>query len=201
MELTTPTGAAVATTLAETFGAMPPMRILSSGYGAGSKDFPQHANVLRALIGEDTRATEATTVSVIEANIDDSTPQILANALDRLIEAGALDASLQPITMKKGRPGTLLQVIAKPEDRERLAALLFAETSTFGVRFFQAERRVQDRRWEEVRTAHGTVRIKISGAGSYAPEYDDCRALAQATGIPLKQIIAEANYEYLHRLK
>src|SRR4029079_9278694 len=131
----------------ESFGAMPPMRIQSTGYGAGSRDFTEHANVLRALVGEDTRAVEATTVSVIEANIDDSTPQVLAYALERLMEAGALDASLQNLTMKKGRPGALLQVIARPEDRERLVAILFAETSTFGVRFYQAERRVQEREW------------------------------------------------------
>jgi uncharacterized protein (DUF111 family) len=196
MELTTPTGAAVATTLAESFGAMPPMRILSSGYGAGGRDFVEHANVLRALIGEDTRATESTTVSVIEANIDDSTPQILAYALEKLMESGALDASLQALTMKKGRPGNLLQVIARPEDRERLMAILFAETSTLGVRFYQAERRVQERDWVEVRTSHGQVRIKISGTGSFAPEYDDCRKLAQATGVPLREILAAADFEY-----
>jgi uncharacterized protein (TIGR00299 family) protein len=199
MELTTPTGAAVATTLAESFGTMPPMRIVSSGYGAGTKDFPQHANVLRALIGEDTRASEATTVTVMEANIDDSTPQILAYTLDCLMEAGALDVSLHPLTMKKSRPGTLLQVIARPEDREQLAALVFAETSTLGLRFYSAERRVQDRSFVEVRTPHGQVRIKVSGAGSFAPEYDDCRALAQATGTPLKQIITEATNAYLNR--
>lgn len=199
MELTTPTGAAVAATLAESFGAMPPMRIQSTGYGAGGRDFVEHANVLRALIGDDTRATEATTVSVIEANIDDSTPQVLAYALERLMESGALDVSLQPVTMKKGRPGTLLQVIAAPEDREKLVSILFAETSTLGVRFYQAERRVQERGWEEVRTPHGTVRIKVSGTGSFAPEYDDCRKLAEATGTPLKQIIAEAGAEYLKR--
>lgn len=196
MELTTPTGAAVVTTLAESFGPMPPIRIQSIGYGAGGRDFVEHANVLRALIGEDSRATESTTVSVVEANIDDSTPQVLAYALERLMESGALDVSLQPLTMKKGRPGTLLQVIARPEDREKLVAILFAETTTLGVRYYQAERQVQERAWQEVRTPHGPVRIKVSGAGSFAPEYDDCRKLAQATGIPLKQIIAEAGFEF-----
>ncbi len=200
MELTTPTGAAVVTTLAESFGAMPAMRVQASGYGAGGRDFVEHANVLRALVGEDTRATESTTVSVIEANIDDSTPQVLAYALERLMESGALDVSLQPLTMKKGRPGVLLQVIARPEDREKLVAILFAETSTLGIRFHEAERRVQERDWMEVCTPHGPVRIKISGAGGFAPEYDDCRRLAQATGTPLKQIIAEAGYEYLSSL-
>ena len=197
MELTTPTGAAVATTLAESFGALPPMRIRSTGYGAGGRDFAEHANVLRVLIGEDSRAREATTVAVIEANIDDSTPQVLAYALDRLMQAGALDASLQPITMKKGRPAVLLQVIARPQDRERLAALLFAETSTLGVRFYQAERHVQERELVEVRTTHGPVRIKVSGTGGYAPEYEDCRKLAESSGTPLKQIMAEAGAEYL----
>ena len=199
LELTTPTGAAVAVTLAESFGAMPPMRIQSTGYGAGSRDFTEHANVLRVLIGEDTRATEAATVSVIEANIDDSTPQVLAFALERLMEAGALDASLQPLTMKKGRPGVLLQVIAKPEDRERLVGILFAETSTLGIRFYEAERRVQERDWVEVGTSFGPVRIKVSEAGSFAPEYEDCRKLALTTGSPLRQIIAEAGFLFYNQ--
>jgi hypothetical protein len=199
LELTTPTGAAVVTTLAESFGAMPPMRILSTGYGAGGRDFAEHANVLRILFGEDSRAAEATTVSVIEANIDDSTPQVLAFALERLMDAGALDASLQHLTMKKGRPGTLLQVIAKPEDRERLTAILFAETSTLGVRFYEAERRVQYRDSLEVGTSYGPVRIKISESGSFAPEYDDCRKLALTTGSPLRQIIAEAGFQFLNQ--
>jgi uncharacterized protein (TIGR00299 family) protein len=201
MELATPTGAAVVATLAKSSGPMPPMRIQSTGYGAGGCDFAEQANVLRATIGEDASATEAITVSIIEANIDDSTPQVLAYALDRLMDAGALDASLQPLTMKKGRPGTLLQVISKPEDRERLAAIVFAETSTLGLRFYQAERRVQDRDWVEVRTTYGPVRIKQSAEGSFAPEYEDCRALAAASGVPLKTVIAAANHEYLNRSK
>ena len=132
-------------------------------------------------------------VSVLEANIDDSTPQIMAFALERLMDAGALDASLQHLTMKKGRPGVLLQVIARPEDREKMTAILFAETSTLGVRFYEAQRRVQEREWVEVRTSHGAVRIKLGEGGAFAPEYEDCRKLALETGTPLRQIIAEAN--------
>jgi uncharacterized protein (DUF111 family) len=176
------------------------MRILSAGYGAGGRDFVEHANVLRVLIGEDTHATEATTVSVIEANIDDSTPQVLAFALERLMDAGALDASLQPLTMKKGRPGVLLQAIARPEDRERLMGILFAETSTLGVRFHEAERRVQERDWVEVRTSRGPVRIKVGEAGAFAPEYEDCRKLALSSGTPLREIIAEAGVLYANQL-
>ena len=197
MELTTPTGAAVVATLAKDFGPMPPMRISSGGYGAGSRDFPDQPNVLRALLGEASGAEEATAITVIEANIDDLSPQILGYAMERLLDAGALDVTLQPLEMKKSRPGTLLRVLAKPEDRDRLAGIVFAETSTLGLRMYAAERRVQSRRWVEVTTSHGTVRIKVAGDGAYAPEFEDCRRLAIATGTPLKQIIAEANFEYL----
>src|SRR5439155_8523094 len=197
MELTTPTGAAVVTTLAKEFGPMPPMRISSGGYGAGSRDFPDQPNVLRALLGEASGAEEATTITVIEANIDDLSPQILGYSMERLLDAGALDVTLQPIEMKKSRPGTLLRVLAKPEDRDRLADIVFAETSTLGLRMYAAERRVQSRRWVEVATPHGNVRMKVAGDGAYAPEFEDCRRLALATGAPLKTIIAEANFEYL----
>jgi pyridinium-3,5-bisthiocarboxylic acid mononucleotide nickel chelatase len=199
VELTTPTGAAVAAALASDFGAMPAMKIRAIGYGAGDKDFPEHANVLRVLVGEATGAREATTVCVIEANIDDSTPQVLGFAMERLMEAGALDATLQPLAMKKGRPGSLLRVIATAELREALCAIVFAETSTLGVRIYEAERRVQARHWVDAETAHGTIRIKAGSDGSYAPEYEDCRRIALATGRPLKEIIADANHAYLHR--
>ncbi len=164
------------------------MRISSIGHGAGDRDFPQHANVLRALIGERISAPEATLVSVIEANIDDSSPQVLGYALDRLMEAGALDVSLSPIQMKKNRPGSLLRVIARPEDQERLAQVIFAETSTLGLRIHAAERRVEERRMVEVETPWGSVRGKVSGEvsgpGLFAPEYEDCRAIAERTRYP-----------------
>ena len=201
LELTTPTGAAIAATLAKDFGPLPPMRISSTGYGAGDKDFPDHANVLRVLIGESTDARESTTVAVLEANIDDSSPQVLGYAMERLLEAGALDVTLEYVLMKKNRPGTLVRVIAKPEDRETLAQLMFAETSTLGLRIYSAERRVQARRILEVETPHGQVRIKISTDGSFAPEYDDCRKLAIASSIPLKQILAAANLAYLKNIR
>jgi uncharacterized protein (DUF111 family) len=121
---------------------------------------------------------------------------VLAYATERLFEAGALDVTLQPLEMKKGRPGMLLRVLAKPEDRERLAAVVFAETSTLGLRMYAAERRVQARSWVDVETPHGKVRMKVSGEGSYAPEYEDCKRIALESGVPLKQILAEANYAY-----
>ncbi|HEY1339141.1 MAG TPA: nickel pincer cofactor biosynthesis protein LarC [Bryobacteraceae bacterium] len=196
-ELATPTGAAVAATLASSFGALPPLKISRTGYGAGSREFPEQANVLRVILGEPTGASEAVAVSVIEANIDDLNPQVLAYAAERLLEAGALDVTLEPVTMKKGRPGTLLRAIVKPEDREAIAQLIFAETSTLGLRMYNAERRVQSRTWQEVETRYGKVRVKVSGEGRYAPEYEDCRKLALASGAALKDVIAEANYAYL----
>ena len=114
-------------------------------------------------------------MSVIEANIDDSSPQVLGYALERLMEAGALDASLSPLQMKKNRPGSLLRVIARPEDQERLAQIVFAETSTLGLRIYAAERRVEERRMVEVETPCGKVRMKVSAHGTFAPEYEDCR--------------------------
>jgi len=201
VELTTPTGAAIAVALATEFGALPPMQIAATGYGAGDKDFQEHANVLRVLIGETSAADEATTVSVLEANIDDSSPQVLGYAMERLLEAGALDVTLESVLMKKNRPGTLVRVIAKPEDREALSQLIFAETSTLGLRIYSAERRVKARHTMEVETPHGKVRIKIAENGSYAPEYEDCRALARETGVPLKQILAEANLAYQRNIR
>jgi uncharacterized protein (DUF111 family) len=197
MELTTPTGAAIATALASEFGSMPAMKITSIGYGAGDRDFPEHANVLRAIIGERSGATEATTIAVIEANIDDSTPEVLGYAMDRLLEAGALDVTLSAVMMKKNRPATQLTVLAAVEHRETLARIIFDETSTLGLRMYSAERRVQKRRFVEVETGYGKVRIKIGDAGGYSPEFEDCRKLAAANGKALKTVIADANLAYL----
>jgi uncharacterized protein (TIGR00299 family) protein len=195
MELTTPTGAAVAATLAGAFGSMPAMRIARSGFGAGTRDIAGQPNVLRVVLGEPTGATEAVAVSIIEANIDDLSPQILAYAAERLMDAGALDVSIEGITMKKGRPGHLLRVIARPEDRELLSRIVFAETTTLGVRAYTAERIVQERAVATVETRWGSVRVKASPDG-FAPEYEDCRKLAQSAGVALKTVIAEASELY-----
>lgn len=198
VELTTPTGAAVAATLAARFGPLPPMKIARAGYGAGTHEFPGAANLLRVLVGEPTGAEEAVTVTVLEANIDDLSPEIAGWAVERLLAAGALDATLQPLLMKKGRPGLLLRAIARPEMRDEIARVIFAETSTFGLRMYEAERRVQSRRWVEVETPHGKVRVKVSGDGWYAPEYEDCRRIALETGMALKEIAAETIRAYLN---
>ncbi len=196
MELTTPTGAALLAALATDFGVMPPMRVQSIGYGAGDHDFTEHANVVRVMIGQPSGAVEATTVTVIEANVDDASPQLIGYAMEMMLEAGALDALIIPAQMKKGRPGVLIQIIAEHEKREELIAILFRETTTLGIRFHTAERRVQPRDWLEVQTPHGVVRVK-SGDHGFAPEYEDARRIASVSGLPLKQILAEAAYAYL----
>jgi uncharacterized protein (TIGR00299 family) protein len=196
MELTTPTGAAVVAALAQQFGPLPPLRIAAIGYGAGDRDFTEHANVVRVMIGELSGAAESTTISVIEASIDDASPQIIGYALERLLEAGALDALVIPAQMKKGRPGVIVQILAAPEKREELIAILLRETTTLGVRFHEAERRVQPREFTSLETSHGVIRIK-SGPDGFAPEYEDARRIAAESGLPLRRILAEAAHEYL----
>jgi uncharacterized protein (TIGR00299 family) protein len=198
LELTTPTGAAVVAALSTSFGPMPAMRVDCIGYGAGDHDFEEHANVVRVMIGQASGATEATGVTVIEANIDDASPQLIGYAIDLMFQAGALDALVIPAQMKKGRPGVLIQVITEHEKREVLTAILFRETTTLGIRFHTAERRVQGRKWIEVQTPHGMVRVKDAEHG-FAPEYEDARKVAEMSGVPLKTILAEAARAYLNQ--
>lgn len=191
-ELTTPTGAGIAATLAAGFGPMPAMTITALGYGAGDRDLDDRANVVRVVLGEPTTAPEATLIHVIEANLDDMTPEAAGYALERLLDEGALDVTLAPLQMKKNRPGFQLAVLAKPQDSERLTQALFAETTTLGVRTYSAERRILEREIVEVGTPYGRVRVKAAkNSGQIrnaAPEYDDCRRLASEQEIPLRQV-------------
>lgn len=195
-ELTTPTGAALVSTLASSFGAVPPSRVISQGFGAGDKDFSTQANVLRVLIGERTEASESTSVQVLEANIDDSTPQVLGYAMERLLDSGALDVTLTPVFMKKNRPATMISVLSRPELSEQLISTLFAETTTLGVRILRAERRVLARRMMEVETSYGKVRIKYTDNGNFTPEFEDCRKAAAQNSVPLRTVIAEASQAF-----
>jgi hypothetical protein len=192
-ELTTPTGAAIITTLASGYGDLPPVKVLAQGFGAGDKDFATQANVLRVLICERTEATEATSINVLEANVDDCTPQVLGYAMEQLLAAGALDVTLTPIVMKKNRAATMISVLSLPPTTDQLVQILFRETTTLGIRILNAERRVLYRESAHVETKFGAVRVKYTENGSFTPEYDDCRALAQQFGIPLRAVIAEAN--------
>lgn len=200
-ELTTPTGAALLTTLASGFGPLPPVRLLAQGFGAGDKDFPQQANVLRVLIGERTDASEAISVTMLEANLDDSSPQVLGYAMDRLFAAGALDVTLTPVLMKKNRPGTIISVMSVPERAEILADILFAETTTLGLRTYNAFRRVLARESTEIETRYGPIRIKYTETGTSSPEYEDCRRAAAAHNVPLRVVLSAASDAFRQQFK
>jgi uncharacterized protein (TIGR00299 family) protein len=204
-ELVTPTGAAIVKTLAKRFAAFPEMKLEKSGYGAGTREFPGLPNVVRLTIGEAASTlaakTASETVTVLEANLDDLNPQVFGYVLDRLLEEGALDVFGMPVQMKKNRPGTLLTVLCKPEDAAKLTQLIFTETTTLGVRRRDEVRQTLARRWENVRTQWGEVRIKIASMNgtvtNYAPEYEDCRRIASEHRVPLKTVMQEAARAYL----
>jgi pyridinium-3,5-bisthiocarboxylic acid mononucleotide nickel chelatase len=206
VELVTPTGAAIVKTLASRFAAFPEMKIEKSGYGAGSRDFPGHPNVVRLTVGKAASnalaaKTASETITVLEANLDDLNPQVFGYVMDRLIEVGALDAFGMPVQMKKNRPGVLLTVLCKPEDAAKLTQLIFTETTTLGVRRRDEMRQTLARRWEKVGTPWGEVRIKIASMNgtvtNYAPEFEDCRRIAAEHHVPLKTVIGEAARAYL----
>jgi uncharacterized protein (TIGR00299 family) protein len=203
-ELVTPTGAAIVKVLAKRFGSFPEMTIEKSGYGAGTRDFSGHPNVVRLTIGEAASAlaskTAQETISILEANLDDLNPQVFGYVMDRLLEEGALDVFGMPVQMKKNRPGTVLTVLCRPEDAARLTQLIFAETSTLGVRQRVEQRQTLARRWVTVATEWGDVRIKVASMNGtvshYAPEYEDCRRIAREHKVPLKQVMNAAADEY-----
>jgi uncharacterized protein (TIGR00299 family) protein len=206
-ELVTPTGAAIVKTLASRFAAFPEMKIERVGYGAGSRDFPGHPNVARLIIGEAASTlaakTASETITVLEANLDDLNPQVFGYVIDRLLEDGALDVFGAPVQMKKNRPGMVLTVLCRPEDAAKLTQLLFVETSTLGVRRRDEVRQILSRRWENVRTEWGEVRIKIASLNgtitNYAPEYEDCKRIALEQRVPLKHVLGAALDAYLSR--
>jgi hypothetical protein len=202
-ELVTPTGAAIVATLCDSFGPQPPMSVSAIGYGAGAADLEGQPNVLRIMIGE---AAEKVVpgydqeITVIEANLDDMNPQIYGYFQEKALAAGALDVFTTPVQMKKNRPGTLLTVLCQPADAQTLMTLIFAETTTFGVRTHAAQRRVLPREFVKVTTSFGEVRVKLSRVNGrilhVAPEYDDCRKLAEEKNVPLQRVINEALRTY-----
>lgn len=194
-ELATPTGAAIMAHFSRRFGPLPDMTVRHVGYGAGMKDLAA-PNLLRVYIGEDDTRDGYDTVVTLETNIDDMNPEIYQHVFDRLLEAGALDVFTAPVMMKKGRPGTLLTVLAREEKREELANLLFAETTTAGIRVGRFERVVCDREMRRVNTPFGEIGVKVlSRRGrvmTVSPEYEECRRIAKDRGVPLKQVYDEA---------
>ena len=203
-ELVTPTGAALLTTLSDpaTAGKMPAMRVLAGGFGAGKKQFkPDMPNLLRVILGETEEAATGgddtpQTVAVLETNLDDQNPEGFDLLMERAFAAGALDIFFAPIQMKKNRPAALLTVLCPPDRADALAALLFRETSTFGIRAREQHRYTLARSWRTVATEFGDIRLKagtwLGEEVTVAPEYEDCKRAALAYGVPLRRVYEAA---------
>jgi uncharacterized protein (DUF111 family) len=200
LETVTPTGAAILASLCDGGErALPRLRLLTTGTGMGTAELPGRPNVLRVLLGEPAPAAADAPrgdAVVIEAAIDDMDPRLYGEVATRLFAAGALDVALSPLQMKKGRPGTLLSVVARPELEGVLSGIVLRETTTLGVRSHDVRRTELLRRHETVATRFGDVRIKLGLLGgdvvNASPEYDDCERLARERGVPLKDVLAAA---------
>jgi len=204
-ELVTPTGAAIITTITDKFGSMPPMRIENIGYGVGDNEFEEFPNLLRVILGEGKNKKETDRVTVIETNIDDMNPEVYDFLMERLFEEGALDVSLSPLQMKKNRPGVLLRVICHEENRRGMMDTILEESTSLGVRYYEAERLKVPRRIEQVETGFGKVRVKIfhddKMTMNVSPEYEDCKRIAKEKKVPLKRIYSEVIREVLSSFK
>jgi uncharacterized protein (TIGR00299 family) protein len=214
-EFVTPTGAAIVTTLCEEFGAMPLMTVDRVGYGAGARDPKGFPNALRVFVGELeeqanrsavlSSSSQVETLTIIETNIDDMNPQAYNFVMERAFELGALDVFMVPSQMKKDRPGVLLTVLSKPETANAIIDMLLIQTTTLGVRYYDAQRRTLERTIETIDTEYGRVRIKVARDGArtlhFQPEYDDCARLAIESGAPLLEVQAAANAAYRSKLK
>ncbi|MBO0857101.1 MAG: nickel pincer cofactor biosynthesis protein LarC [Chloracidobacterium sp.] len=204
-ELLTPTGAAIISTLAESYGPMPMMKIEKIGYGAGTRDYPKFPNALRALIGELEEDADRTpgALTVIEASIDDLNPQVFGYLMEKALAAGALDIFYTPAQMKKNRPGVLLTLLCDPADRERMCDLIFRETTTLGVRYRTEQREILTREFVTVETEYGPIRIKVSRSKdgqvmNVSPEFEDCRAAAEKNGVGLRDAQTAALKAYVN---
>ncbi|HET6266309.1 MAG TPA: LarC family nickel insertion protein, partial [Acidobacteriota bacterium] len=206
-ELATPTGILLLTHLASEFGPMPAMTLERAGAGAGEREVREHPNVLRAFLGTSisTRSGIATEddIYLMETNIDDGNPQILAYFMEKAFAQGALDVFFTPIMMKKNRPAIRLSVLLPKAVLEPISRLLFAETTAIGLRYWKVERMKLDRKWVEVMVGKHTIRIKESYRDgtlyNYQPEFEDCKAAAEKAKRPLKEMIAQAIHAYLNR--
>ncbi len=202
-ELLTPTGALVLTDYATSYGPLPAMRVSRTGYGAGDRDLPDVPNTLRVLVGESDETAPAMRVAVLACEIDDMNPQIFGALMDRLYARGALEVFYQPVQMKKNRPGTLMTIVCRPGDRRVLTDLVFAETTTIGVRHQEMTRECLDRELVPVTTPWGEVRVKVARQAGRVlnaqPEFDDVARLAAAHDVPIKDVHAQAQKAWLDK--
>jgi uncharacterized protein (TIGR00299 family) protein len=201
VELVTPTGALLVTGYARSFGPIPPMTLQRVGYGAGERELPGTPNVLRVLMGETGSTMAAERIVVIECEIDDMNPQIFGILMDQLYSAGALEVFYSSVQMKKNRPGTLVTIVAPPDKREALSAIIFRETTTIGVRYQQMDRERLDREVVPIATPLGSVRFKVARRAGIilnaSPEFDDCARIAAERGLSVKDVQALAVKAYL----
>lgn len=195
-ELLTPTGAAIIKTVCHAYGPLPGMKLTSTGYGAGTRDYEKFPNVLRVMIGEtESDATVAQRLLVLETNIDDMSPQLFGHVMERAFELGALDCYFTSVQMKKSRPGILLTLLCRPDERETFMQLLFTETTTLGIRSYEVDRQALERETVSVETQYGPVNVKVARLGdsivNVMPEYEDCRRVARKANVPLR-VVQEA---------
>jgi uncharacterized protein (TIGR00299 family) protein len=198
-ELTTPTGAAILAAVVDSFGPPPPMRIQAIGYGAGTRELADRPNVLRVLVGEplgQVEAPPAPSVMILEANIDDMSPELVSPLFEALFAAGAVDVWSTPILMKKGRPAITVSAMALPAAAPQIERAFFLSSTTIGVRRYGVDRTVLQRSLVKVDTAYGPVRVKLGAAGGEVigaqPEFEDCRRRAAATGAPVREVMSAA---------
>lgn len=201
-EMVTPTGAGILKTLARSFGRMPQIEVSNIGYGAGAKEFKEIPNMLRMIMGERTSAYREDSVVVIETNIDDMNPQTFEYVMDTLFREGALDVHTSSIHMKKSRPAVKLTVLAAPDKLEKMCSVIFSETTSIGVRYYNALRYKLDRKTVKVGTGFGAISVKLStgpgGIMTASPEYEECANIARVKKVPLKRIYDEAKYNIRH---
>lgn len=191
-ELVTPTGAAIITTVCNEFGPLPTMKLEHTGYGAGTRQYEKFPNALRVFIGDAQPAAAGETLWILETNVDDMSPQVFGHVMERALERGALDCYFTPVQMKKNRPGVLLSILCRPSDKEALEQMLFAETTTLGIRSYQVERRALEREVVQVETQYGPIDVKVARLNGQVinemPEFEQCRAVALKAGVPLKSV-------------
>jgi uncharacterized protein (TIGR00299 family) protein len=205
-ELVTPTGALLISSYASAFGPTPSMTIDRVGYGAGDRDPAETPNVLRVMVGQsndqlNNAQPNTEQIVVIECEIDDMNPQIFGSVMDTLHAAGALDVYFSAVQMKKNRPGTLLTILAKPEQRQALTGIVFRETTTIGVRYHEVTRERLERDMVQVHTPFGAIRFKVARFGgnvvNFSPEFEDCVRAASKHGMPVKDVLVAAVSAYL----
>jgi uncharacterized protein (TIGR00299 family) protein len=206
-ELVTPTGAAIISTVCSEFGPLPKMKIERTGYGAGTREYPNFPNVLRLILGEAAVSSDASAgaanderLMMVETNIDDMSPQIYGHVMEEALKRGALDCYLTPVQMKKNRPGVVVSILCRLAERDAMCELLLAETTTLGVRFYEVMRRALERETVTVETEFGAIDVKVARLDGRIikemPEYEQCRAAAEKAQVTLQEVDRSARAAY-----